>query len=64
MNLILLDKYALCHLFYLLLDRVDEDWGANNEFELRWAGPWYRQDYDQRYPAFAKEDTQGALASG
>ena len=45
-------------------DRVDEKWTANYDFELRWAGPWYRKDYDQRYPAYAPEDTKAALASG
>ena len=43
---------------------MDEEWTANYDFELRWAGPWYRKDYDQRYPAYAPEDTKAALASG
>ena len=43
---------------------MDEKWTANYDFELRWAGPWYRKDYDQRYPAYAPEDTKAALASG
>ena len=43
---------------------MDEEWSADHKFELRWAGPWYRKDYNDRYPAYAKEDTKAALASG
>ena len=48
-----------------LADKVDENWDEPNyDFELRWAGPWYRSDYQERYPTNVEEDTKAALASG
>ena len=41
-----------------------EDTVQNYDFKLRWAGPWYRSDYKEKYPQYAKEDTIGALKSG
>ena len=45
--------------YFKILDRIDRKGEKyNNDFLLRWQGPWQRSDFAHRYPDNATEDTK------